>query len=148
MEVEVVGVVVVEELVSVVVVVVVGEVVVVVVPDVVFVDVVDVVLVAATEPEVVVLDETVNFAIVGLLITGFGATLTSVFLAITFLTATFAGVFIVGLVATFTVVFGASKLISAADAVEGATRAKRAITAAIDIFFIVSFSSQELFLAI
>jgi hypothetical protein len=52
------------------------------------------------------------------------------------------------LVATFTVLFGAIRLISAADAVEGVTSAITAIAAARVTFFIVPFSRQETFLAL
>ena len=80
------------------------------------------------------------------------------FFASTFLTVVFTGVFIttgvlavvfaVGFDATFTVDFGGNILISAADAVAGATSADTAIIAVNVIFFIGTYSSQEPFLAI
>jgi len=101
-------------------------------------------LVESTAPEAVLEVPTVKLITLGTntLETVFGATLFSTFLITAFFTATLAGVLIVGFVATFTVLFGASRLISAADAVEGVTSAIAAIAAARVTFFIIPFSSH------
>ena len=106
--------------------------------------------VESTAPEAVLEVPTVKLITLGTntLEIVFGATLFSTFLITAFFTATLAGVLIVDLVATFTVLFGASRLISAADAVEGVTSAIAAIAAASVTFFIIPFSSQEVFVAI
>ena len=107
-------------------------------------------LVESTAPEAVLEVPSVKLITLGTntLETVFGATLFSTFLITAFFTATLAGVLIVGFVATFTVLFGASRLISAADAVEGVTSAIAAIAAVRVTFFIIPFSSQEIFVAI
>jgi len=102
-------------------------------------------LVESTEPAVELVP-TVNFAEFGavILLILFTTFLVSTFFVTAFFTAAFAGVFTTGLVATFIVVFGASRLISAADAAEGVTSAIAAIVAARVTFFMNSFQNREL----
>ena len=102
-------------------------------------------LVDSTELEVELVP-TVNFAEFGavILLILFTTLLVSTIFVTAFFTAAFAGVFTTGLVATFTVVFGASRLISAADATEGVTIAIAAIVAARVTFFMNSFQNREL----